>query len=83
MTFARELGPRGVRVNAIAPGLIETRMAKALLDNEPGYKAYVANNPLRRHGQPEEIAGAALFLASDAGSYTNGEVLVVDGGATI
>lgn len=83
LTLARELGPRGVRANAIAPGLIETRMAKALLDNEPGYKAYVSNNPLRRHGQPEEIAGAALFLASDAGSYTNGEVLVVDGGATI
>ncbi len=83
LTFARELGPRGVRVNAIAPGLIETRMAKALLNNEPGYQAYVASNPLRRHGQPEEIAGAALFLASDAGSYTNGEVVVVDGGATI
>jgi dehydrogenase/reductase SDR family member 4 len=82
-TMAMELGPRGVRVNAIAPGLIETHMARALLDNPAGYEAYVKRNPLRRHGQPEEIAGAALLLASDAGSYANGEVLVVDGGATI
>ncbi len=82
-TMAMELGPRGVRVNAIAPGLIETHMARALLDNPAGYEAYIRRNPLRRHGQPEEIAGAALLLASDAGSYANGEVLVVDGGATI
>ncbi|HTF35011.1 MAG TPA: SDR family NAD(P)-dependent oxidoreductase [Myxococcota bacterium] len=82
-TMAMELGPRGVRVNAIAPGLIETHMARALLDNPAGYEAYVKRNPLRRHGQPEEIAGAALLLASDAGSYANGEVLVVDGGATL
>jgi NAD(P)-dependent dehydrogenase (short-subunit alcohol dehydrogenase family) len=82
-TFARELGPRGVRVNAIAPGLIETRMARALLENEVGYAEYVKRNPLKRHGVPEEIAGAALLLASEAGSYANGEVIVVDGGATI
>lgn len=83
LTFARELGPHGVRVNAIAPGLVETRMARALLDNEPGYQEYVRRNPLRRHATPEEIAGAALLLASDAGSYANGEVVVLDGGATI
>jgi len=82
-TFARELGPRGVRVNAIAPGLVETRMAKALLESEVGYAEYVKRNPLRRHGLPEEIAGAALLLASDAGSYANGEVIVLDGGAVI
>jgi NAD(P)-dependent dehydrogenase (short-subunit alcohol dehydrogenase family) len=81
-TLACELGPRGVRVNAIAPGLIETRMARALLENEAGYSEYVKRNPLRRHGQPEEIAGAALLLASEAGSYANGEVIVLDGGAT-
>jgi NAD(P)-dependent dehydrogenase (short-subunit alcohol dehydrogenase family) len=82
-TMAMELGPRGVRVNAIAPGLIETHMARALLENQAGYEAYLNRNPLRRHGQPVEIAGAALLFASDAGSYANGEVLVVDGGATI
>jgi NAD(P)-dependent dehydrogenase (short-subunit alcohol dehydrogenase family) len=82
-TMALELGPRGVRVNAIAPGLIETHMARALIENTAGYEAFLKRNPLRRHGQPEEIVGAALLLASDAGSYANGEVLVVDGGATI
>ncbi len=81
--LAIELGPRGVRANVIAPGLIETRMAEALFRNETGYRAYVSGNPLRRHGQPEEVAAAALFLASDAGSYVNGEVLVVDGGSVL
>ena len=81
--MAVELGPRGVRANVIAPGLIETRMAEALFQNEAGYREYVSTNPMRRHGQPEEIASAALFLASEAGSYVNGEVLVVDGGATL
>jgi NAD(P)-dependent dehydrogenase (short-subunit alcohol dehydrogenase family) len=81
--LAIELGPRGVRANVIAPGLIETRMAEALFKNEAGYRAYVGGNPLRRHGQPEEIAAAALFLASEAGSYVNGEVLVVDGGSVL
>ncbi len=80
---ALELGPRGVRVNCVAPGLIETRMAEALFRNEAGYGEYVARNPLRRHGQPEEVAAAALLLASDAGSYINGEVLVVDGGSVL
>ena len=82
-SMAVELGPHGVRANVIAPGLIETRMAEALFRNENGYRAYVRSNPLRRHGQPEEVATAALFLASDAGSYVNGEVLVVDGGSVL
>lgn len=82
-TMAMELGPRGIRVNAIAPGLIETHMARVLIDNKEGYEAYLKRNPLRRHGQPEEIVGAALLFASEAGSYANGEVLVVDGGATL
>lgn len=81
--FALELGPSGVRVNAIAPGLIETRMAQALLKSEAGYEQFVKTNPLRRHGQPEEIAGVALMLATDAGSYVNGEVIVVDGGSSV
>jgi NAD(P)-dependent dehydrogenase (short-subunit alcohol dehydrogenase family) len=81
--LAVELGPRGVRVNAIAPGLVETRMAKALFDFEPGYRAFLQRNPLRRHAQPEEIAGAAVLLASDAGSYANGATLVLDGGVTL
>jgi NAD(P)-dependent dehydrogenase (short-subunit alcohol dehydrogenase family) len=81
--MAIEFGPRGVRANVLAPGLIETRMAQALLDNEIGYKSYVTRNPLRRHGQPDEVAAAALLLASDAGSYINGEVLVVDGGSVL
>jgi NAD(P)-dependent dehydrogenase (short-subunit alcohol dehydrogenase family) len=81
--MAIELGPRGVRANVIAPGLIETRMAEALFKNEVGYRTYVSSNPMRRHGQPEEVAAAALFLASDAGSYVNGEVLVVYGGSVL
>lgn len=80
--LAKELGPKGVRVNAIAPGLIETRFASALIDNQALHEQIVGATPLRRHGQPEEIAGAALFLASDAGSFTTGSVLVCDGGAT-
>jgi NAD(P)-dependent dehydrogenase (short-subunit alcohol dehydrogenase family) len=81
--LALELGPRGVRVNAIAPGLVETRMARALLEHEAVHSGLMARTPLRRHAQPEEIAGAALLLASDAGSYATGEVVVLDGGATI
>lgn len=81
--MAVELGPKGVRANCIAPGLVETRMARALIEDPKGHDAYVRANPLRRHAQPEEIAGAALLLASDAGSYANGEVVVVDGGASL
>jgi NAD(P)-dependent dehydrogenase (short-subunit alcohol dehydrogenase family) len=81
--LALELGPRGVRVNAIAPGLVETRMAQALFQHEAGYQAFLKSNPLRRHAQPEEIAGAALLLASDAASYANGATIVLDGGSTL
>jgi NAD(P)-dependent dehydrogenase (short-subunit alcohol dehydrogenase family) len=80
--LAVELGPRGVRVNAIAPGLVETHFAAALFEG-PGYQAFLQRNPLGRHAQPEEVAGAALLLASDAGSYANGEVIVLDGGSTL
>jgi NAD(P)-dependent dehydrogenase (short-subunit alcohol dehydrogenase family) len=76
-TMARELAPR-VRVNAIAPGLVKTDMARALWEaNEEGIAKMV---PMRRLGEPEDIARAALFLASDAASWITGDTLVVDGG---
>jgi NAD(P)-dependent dehydrogenase (short-subunit alcohol dehydrogenase family) len=82
-TLAQELGPSGIRVNAIAPGLVDTRFAGALMQNEDLRKQIVAKTALGRHAQPDEIAGAALFLASEAASYVTGQVLVVDGGMTI
>jgi NAD(P)-dependent dehydrogenase (short-subunit alcohol dehydrogenase family) len=77
--LARELGGK-VRVNAVAPGLIKTRFAEALWGNQEILDRVIAQNPMGRIGVPEEIASAVLFLASDAASYVNGEVLVVDGG---
>lgn len=81
--LAVEWGPKNVRVNCIAPGLIRTDFARALWENPDIYKATVANYPLRRIGEPDEIAGAAVFLASDAGSFTTGQTIVIDGGGTI
>jgi NAD(P)-dependent dehydrogenase (short-subunit alcohol dehydrogenase family) len=78
--FARECGPEGIRCNAILPGLIRTKFAGALLKDEQQLAHYVGQNPLRRVGEPEDLAGAAVFLASDASSYVTGEFLVVDGG---
>ncbi len=80
--LAKELGPSGVRVNAIAPGLIETRFAAALIEDKSRHGELLGATPLRRHGQPPEIASAALYLASDASSFTTGSVMVVDGGVT-
>ena len=77
--LARELGGK-VRVNAVAPGLIKTRFAEALWGNQEILDRVLAQNPMGRIGVPEEVASAVLFLASDAASYVNGEVLVVDGG---
>ncbi len=79
--FARELGPEGIRVNAIAPGLVETHFARVLIETKEIHDRVVASTPLRRHAQPNEIAGAAIFLASPASSYVTGSVLVLDGGA--
>ncbi len=79
--LARELGGK-VRVNCIAPGLFKTRFAEALWGNEAILQRVVETNPLRRIGDPAEIAGAAVFLVSDAASYVNGHVLVVDGGGS-
>jgi NAD(P)-dependent dehydrogenase (short-subunit alcohol dehydrogenase family) len=77
--LARELGGT-VRVNAVAPGLVKTRFAEALWGNEAILERVLASNPMGRIGMPDEIAGAVAFLASDAASYINGEVLVIDGG---
>jgi NAD(P)-dependent dehydrogenase (short-subunit alcohol dehydrogenase family) len=81
--LAVEWGPRNVRVNCIAPGLVRTDFARALWENPDIYQATVRTYPLRRIGEPVEIAGAAVFLASKAGSFTTGQTIVVDGGATI
>ena len=80
--MAKELGRSGVRVNAIAPGVVETKLAAALIDNPEIHRLVVQLTPLGRHGQPDEIVGAALYLASDASSFTTGSVLVCDGGMT-
>jgi NAD(P)-dependent dehydrogenase (short-subunit alcohol dehydrogenase family) len=77
--LAKELGGK-VRVNAVAPGLIKTRFAEALWGNEAILERVLASNPMGRIGMPDEIAGAVAFLVSDAASYINGEVLVIDGG---
>jgi NAD(P)-dependent dehydrogenase (short-subunit alcohol dehydrogenase family) len=82
-TLAVELGSSGIRVNAIAPGIVETRFASALVQNKDIISRYTERAALRRHAQPDEIAGAALFLASDAASYVTGHTLVVDGGYMI
>jgi len=81
-TLAQELGPTGIRVNAIAPGLVETRFAEAIVSNEAMREHVIARSALGRHAQPDELAGAAVFLASDASSYLTGQTLVVDGGTT-
>jgi NAD(P)-dependent dehydrogenase (short-subunit alcohol dehydrogenase family) len=81
--LAVEFGRDNVRVNCIAPGLIKTDFAKALWENPDTLKASTARTPLKRIGMPDEIAGAAIFLASAAGTYTTGQAIVVDGGATI
>jgi NAD(P)-dependent dehydrogenase (short-subunit alcohol dehydrogenase family) len=81
--FAKECGSLGIRVNAILPGLTETKFASALFDDQALYQECVAAIPMRRHAQPEEMAGAALYLVSDAASYTNGACLIVDGGMTL
>jgi len=82
-SLAAEWGPRNVRVNAIAPGLVKTEFARALWENEELVKRRNAVTPLRRIGMPEEIGPVAAFLASPAASFITGQVIVADGGITI
>jgi len=81
--LAAEFGKHNVRTNAIAPGLFRTDFAKALWENPDILKASTAGCPMRRIGEPDEIGGAAVFLASKAGSFVNGHTLVVDGGVMV
>jgi NAD(P)-dependent dehydrogenase (short-subunit alcohol dehydrogenase family) len=80
--LAAELGPQGVRVNAIAPGVVETALTRPIVQNPSWHKAYADRSILGRWASPDEIAGAVVFLASDAGSYVTGSLLFVDGGWT-
>lgn len=80
--FAKELAGAGVRCNAVCPGLTETKFAKVLIDTPEIYDIFVKSTPMARHAQPSEIVGAALYLASDAASYTTGAVIACDGGQT-
>jgi NAD(P)-dependent dehydrogenase (short-subunit alcohol dehydrogenase family) len=81
--LAVEYGPHNIRVNCIAPGLVKTDFARALWEDEANLAKRVSTTPLRRIGEPDEIAGAAVFLASQAGSFMTGQSLVIDGGVTI
>ncbi len=80
--LAAELGDRGVRVNAVAPGVVETPLTRPIKDDPEWYRAYADKAALRRWAQPSEIAGAVVFLVSDAASYVTGSCLFVDGGWT-
>jgi NAD(P)-dependent dehydrogenase (short-subunit alcohol dehydrogenase family) len=78
--FAKELGQYNIRVNALVPGLTDTRLSKALMENKALYGVYAKQVPLGRHAQPSEMAGAVLYLVSDASSFTTGTCLICDGG---
>lgn len=80
--LACEWGPDNIRANAIAPGLIRTDFARALWENPENARRRSRTTPLKRIGEPDEIAGAAVFLASPAGSFTTGQTFVIDGGVT-
>lgn len=81
--LAVEWGPHNIRVNCIAPGLVRTDFARALWENAENLARAEATTPLRRIGEPEDIAGAAVFLASPASRWMTGQVIVIDGGVTI
>ncbi len=82
-SLALEWGKQGIRANCIAPGLIKTDFAKALWDNPDTLAGALKSSPLNMIGEPEDIAGAALLLGSDAGRFITGTTIVIDGGATI
>lgn len=81
--LAAEWGPKGVRVNAIAPGLIRTEFARALWEDDKRRTERESATPLRRLGEPRDIGGIAVFLASEAAAFVTGQVIVADGGVTI
>ena len=81
--IAAEFGHKNIRANSIAPGLIKTDFAKALWENPEILKTVLGTTPMQRIGEPDEIAGIAVMLASEAGNYINGQTIVVDGGTTI
>lgn len=81
--YALENGPHNIRVNAIAPGVVQTDFARTLWEEEAKHAETVARTPLRRIGQPRDIAGAAVYLSSEAGSWMTGQMMVIDGGVTI
>jgi len=80
---AKEWGPDGIRVNSICPGLIKTKFSETLWTNEEVLKRWVKQVPISRMGTVEEIAGLALYLASDASGYCTGAIFMADGGMTI
>ena len=81
--IAVEWGPKNIRANAIAPGLVRTDFARALWEDPVLYRKRTKDTPLQRIGEPDEIAGAAVFLASAAGNFVSGQTIVIDGGTTI
>jgi len=81
--LAVEWGPHNIRVNCIAPGLVRTDFARALWENPKLLESTEKRTPLRRIGDPDDIAGAAVFFASRAGAWTTGQTIVIDGGVTI
>src|SRR5208337_3779353 len=82
-SYALELGPKGVRVNAIAPGLIQTVLSEYYWKDETRREKHINKQPIKHIGEPGEIAEVALMLASDRASYLTGQTIVVDGGATL
>jgi NAD(P)-dependent dehydrogenase (short-subunit alcohol dehydrogenase family) len=82
-SLAVEWGPKNVRVNCIAPGLVKTDFARALWEDPANLQKRTETTPLRRIGEPDDIGGVAAFLASPAAAFITGQVIVADGGVTI
>ncbi|MFQ5942687.1 MAG: SDR family NAD(P)-dependent oxidoreductase [Anaerolineales bacterium] len=80
MVLANELGPKGIRVNALAPGTIKTRFSRALTESDEISERILSRTPLGYFGEPQDVVGAALYLASDFSDYVNGSILTIDGG---